>query len=498
MTPLSDPRSAFAALRKHKALFVVVFLVTLAAVVAGTLMTTPVYEANAVVMVQLGREYSQQLTVGGQPAILNRDPQAALNTELQILLSRDLTEAVVERLGAETLYPGLAESPASEEEKSLAAVKRLGNAFTARLLPESSVIQVSLRHHNRLTAERALSTLYQEFRDKHFATFSDPQMLTFLEEKVADYRARLDASEDRLQRFLQENEPMNLDAEPGDARGAERARLEAELNQNVSRIAGLRHQLSFLAEERTRAPDKSESDAIAQQSEMLRNARLKLLDLQVEEERLLGTYSETSRPVTAIREQIKIVQDFLTQQEAALGSGRLLETIAAEETRLNAELQFELARGGEIKQQLAALDQEMAGLPERTRRYRELVRERDLNERYLSSYLAEQEQAGLTADLDRQKIASISLIQKVRVGSDPVSPNKRLNVAVGGVLALILGFAAAVGAELIRGRRDVEPEAAEASRLANEAEEGAVRESGVATPFTARFEGPPTQGPHKL
>lgn len=498
MTPPNDPRSALTALRKHKALFAVVFLVTLAAVVAGTLMLTPLYEANAVVMVQLGREYSQQLTVGGQPAILNRDPQAALNTELQILLSRDLTEAVVERLGVETLYPRLAESPESEEEKSLAAVRRLGEAFTARLLPESSVIRLSLRHQNRLTAERALSTLYEEFRDKHFATFSDPQMLTFLEEKVTDYRARLDASEERLQRFLQENEPLDLQADSGEAGGGERARLEAELNQNVSRIAGLRHQLRFLAEERTRAPNKSESDAIAQQSEMIRNARLKLLDLQVEEERLLGTYSETSRPVTAIREQIKIVQDFLTKQETAVGSGRLLETIGAEETRLNAELQFELARGGELKQQLATLDQERASLPERTRRYRELVRERDLNERYLNSYLAEQEKAGLTADLDREKIASISLIQKVRVGSEPVSPNKRLNVAVGAVLALILGTVAAIGAELIRGRRDVELEAAESSGLTHGAEEGAVRESGVATPFTAQFDGPPTQGPRKL
>lgn len=498
MTPLNDTRSVLAALRKHKALFAVVALVTLAAVVAGTLMLTPLYEANAVVMVQLGREYSQQLTVGGQPAILNRDPQAALNTELQILLSRDLTEAVVERLGVETLYPRLAESPESEEKKKLAAVKRLGEAFTARLLPESSVIRISLRHQNRLTAERALSALYKEFRDKHFATFSDPQMLSFLEEKVADYRARLNESEERLQQFLQENEPLDLDAESGEARGGERARLEAELNQNVSRIAGLRHQLRYLADERTQAPNKSESDAIAQQSDMIRNARLKLLDLQVEEERLLGTYSETSRPVTAIREQIEIVEDFLTEQESAVGSGRLLETIAAEETRLNAELQFELARGWELKQQLAALDQERATLPEKTRRYRDLVRERDLNERNLNSYLAEQESVRLSADMDREQIASISLIQKVRVGSDPVSPNKRLNVAVGGVLALLLGAAAAIGAEILRGGRGGESEATEPSGAAHGAREALARESGGATPFTARVDGPPTRGPRQL
>lgn len=322
MTPLFDPRSVLVALWRHKLLFAVAFLATLAPIVAWTFRLTPLYEATGVVMVQLGREYSPQVSVGDRQTMLNRDPQAALNTELQILLSRDLPEAVVERLGAETLYPDLAEQPLSDEEKSLAAANELEGAFTARLLPDSSVIQIALRHPNRLTAERALSTLYEEFRDKHFATFSDPQVLTFLEEKVADHRARLDASEERLQRFLQENEPLDLRADPGDARADERARLDAELNQNVSRIAGLRHQLLFLAEERTRAPNKSESDAIAQQSEMIRNARLKLLDLQVEEERLLGTYSETSRPVAGVREQIKIVEDFLNKQETAVEIGR--------------------------------------------------------------------------------------------------------------------------------------------------------------------------------
>ncbi|MGH9381485.1 MAG: GumC family protein [Thermoanaerobaculia bacterium] len=496
MTPLADPRSVLAALRRHKLLFAVAFLATLAPIVAWTFKLTPLYEAAAVVMVQLGREYSQQVTVGDRQAVLNRDPQAALNTELQILLSRDLTEAVVERLGAETLYPDLAEQPISDEEKSLAAAGELGGAFTARLLPDSSVIQIALRHPNRLTAERALTVLFEEFRQKHLDTFGDPQLLGFLDQKVADHRARLDASEDRIQRFLQENEPLDLQNNPGDAHGAERARLEAELNQHESRVAGLRHQLLFLAEERTRAPDKPEADAIAQQSDMIRNARLKLLDLQVEEERLLGTYSETSRPVAAIREQIKIVQDFLTKQEAAVGGGRLLETVAAEQTRLNSELQFELARGWEIKQQLASLDEELTALPERTRRYRDLVRERDLSEKYLNAYLSEQEEAQLTADLDREKIAKISLIQKVRVGSNPVSPNKRLNVAVGAVLALIVGSVAAIGAELLRGGRDVELEAAEASGAAPAAEEGAARERGVATPFTAHFEGPP--GPRKL
>lgn len=532
MTPLLDTRSPFAILRRHWLVFAVAFLATLAPIVAWTLTRTPLYEATGKVMIQLGREYSSQPSVGDRQAVLNRDPQAAINTELHILLSQDLLDSVVDRMGAEALYPRQANKseirdliaavvsrmgaeprnprPAesergggeigvekvSEEEKKLAASRKLAGAFTARLLPESSVIQLALRHPSPEIAERALDVLFEEFKDEHLNAFGNPQVPAFLEEKVAQYRTRLEESEDRLKEFLVGNEALYLEAEQGDAAVNERARLAAELDLNASRVAGLRQQIRFLEDEQVRSPTKTESDARAQQNQMIEGARLKLLDLQVEQERLLGTYSETSRPVTAIREQIKIVEDFLARQEAAVGGGRLIEALASEVARLNAELQFELARGGELSRQLAQIDTEMTSMPERTRQYRDLTRERDLNERYLDAYLNELEEARLAADLDQARIANIVLIQQVRVGPEPVSPNRRLNFAVGGLLALIVGSAVALGAEMRASGRAAVRAPAGADRATAQVADGDQRR-GVATGFGGRIEGPQPQGPRQ-
>lgn len=472
MNPLSDRRSVLGAFRRHWALFAVAFVATLAAVVVGTLRQTPLYEATAKLMIQLGREYGSQSTVGDGQAVLNRDPQAAINTELHILLSQDLMESVVSRMGAETLYPPqetaeVAEVEPSEEQRMLAASRKLSGSFTARLLPESSVIQLGLLHRNPETAKRALTVLFEEFKIKHLEAFGNPQVPEFLEQRVRESRARLDEAEERLKTFLTENESVYVEAQASDTLVSEHARLEAELKQQRSRVAGLQQQIQYVIEQQQQGPSESATSVQGQQNSMIENARLKLLDLRVEEERLLGTYSETSRPVTAIREQIKIVEDFLAKQEEIVGSGQLTELLASEEARLNSELQFELARGQELSRQLARLDQEMASLPERTRQYRDLVRERDLNERYLDAYQQELEEARLAADLDSAEIANIVLIQAVRATPEPVSPNRNLNFAVGAVLALLVGAAVAFGAEMWGTRRaalaaaaeeDVEPE----------------------------------------
>lgn len=503
MKPLVDHRSPLAFLRRHWIIFAVACIATLASVVYGTLAMTPQYEATAKVMIQLGREYSSQPTVGDRQAVLNRDPQAAINTELHILLSQDLIESVVSRVGAETLYPPqetdeVPEKVLSEEEKMLAASRKLSGAFTARLLPESSVIQLALRHPDPETAKSALTVLFDEFKSKHLVAFGNPQVPAFLEEKVSQYRNRLDEAEDRLKTFLTENEAAYVEAQAGDTLVSEHARLEAELKQQSSRVAGLRQQIQYVIEQREQGPTDSATSVRGQQNPMVENARLKLLDLQVEEERLLGTYSETSRPVMAIREQIKIVEDFLAKQEHAVGTGQLAQVLASEEARLNSELQFELARGQELSRQLARLDQERASLPERTRQYRDLVRERDLHERYLNAYQQELEEARLASDLDQAEIANIVLIQAVRVTPDPVSPNRRMNFAVGAVLALIVGAAAAFAAEMWSARRAGARSADDEDDVPGQVADGERRED-VMTPFGGRVEGGPRpSGPRQL
>ena len=445
---LTDPRQVLDAVLKHRVTFAVAFLATVVTVLIAVLASKPVYEATATLLVQLGREYRTQPAVGDRSTVLNRDPEAALNTELHILLSQDLVQDVVDRQGPESLYPGLADGSASAEEKRLAAAAKFAKSYSARVLPASSVLQVAFRHSDPGIAERGLEAVVEVFKEKHLSTFGNPQVPPFLEEKVADFRARLQAAEERLEAFILADETLYQE-EHGRLLLEQRARLEQQFTETSTRIAGLERQASFLEEEQRMASGQGDlAGSRAQESRIIQNARLSLLELQVEEKKLLGTFSETSRPVVAVREQIKTIQDFLVEQEELIGRGGIVDDLADKLTALESDLSFERAKGEGLARQISWLDRRLAWLPSRTKEYRELVRERDLLEQSYRTYLEQLEEARLLEELDQQQISSINLIQSVRVDPDPVSPNRRAYMLVGLLLGLVVGTAFAVFAEL--------------------------------------------------
>ncbi len=448
---LNDPKQLLDIVLKHRLAFAVTFLATVLAVALVILTRTSHYEASATLLVQLGREYRSQPGVGDRPTVLNRDPEAALNTELHILTSQDVIQAVVARVGAETLYPALADSALTDAEKLERASEKFTDAYTARIQPTSSVIRVTFLHPDPVLAGRALNAAVDVFQEKHLATFGNPRVPPFLEEKVRDFRARLADSEERLEVFVLADETLYLE-EHGRLLLERRARLEAEFNDSSNRIAGLKQQIAFLNDQQRLALYGGLAAAKARESRVVQDARLDLLDLQVEEKRLLGSFSENSRRVMAVREQIKTIEAFLAEQEELIGRAGAADDLAAQLTALEADLSFEMAKTEGLAEQMAWLDRRLATLPARSKRYRELVRERDMNEQGYRTYAGQLEEARLLDQLDREKISNISLIQEVRVGSEPLSLNKKLRLLVGVLLGIVLGAVAAYLAEM-RGRQ---------------------------------------------
>ena len=74
---------------------------------------------------------------------------------------------------------------------------------------------------------------------------------------------------------------------------------------------------------------------------------------------------------------------------------------------------------------------------------RSLLRERDSVERRFRVYGESFEGALISEEMDRQKIANLSVIQRARPASVPSRPKKLLNLIVGAGLGLGLGLALA-------------------------------------------------------
>jgi uncharacterized protein involved in exopolysaccharide biosynthesis len=65
----------------------------------------PIYESQATLMVKMGREHMYRPEVGSTGPAISYDQNRIMESEIQILSSRDLTEGVLIKLGAGISVP---------------------------------------------------------------------------------------------------------------------------------------------------------------------------------------------------------------------------------------------------------------------------------------------------------------------------------------------------------------------------------------------------------
>src|SRR6185437_1506130 len=147
-------------------------------VIGYSYLLSPYYDANGRLLVKTGREF-QIRSDPTQPvaSVPSTTKQEIINSEIQILTSRDLIAAVVNRIGADKLYPGggwfgMGGSAGPTED---VAVKNFSTDFKVAPVEQSDVISIAYRNGNRNIAIEALNLVVQLYQQKHAEMFSDPR-----------------------------------------------------------------------------------------------------------------------------------------------------------------------------------------------------------------------------------------------------------------------------------------------------------------------------------
>jgi uncharacterized protein involved in exopolysaccharide biosynthesis len=263
---------------------------------------------------------------------------------------------------------------------------------------------------------RAVNLLVDLFKDAHLQAFGEQQSLAFLEEKATQASEELKTTEAALLTFQAEHPQFSL--EDKDALLLrERTDLETALRDVENQIVGAR--------QRILTSDPS-----------IPGAQEQLLRLRLEERKLLNTHNEESRQVENVRHEIALVEGFLAEQETSNAG------------RQNRELSMLTARKQKLEDRLSAVDSDLTSLPALSGRYRELQRNLETSELAYKKGAQRLETARTSAEMDKQKIANISVIQPAYAPLEPVSPRPMLNL----VIAVILGGGLAVGAALVTER----------------------------------------------
>lgn len=435
------------ALFKNKRSVLSVFLVAALSAFTFSLLNKPEYEARSTVLVKMGREYLMRPELGDRvPPTMSINQEGIISSELQILSSKELRDRVVRELKVARIYPELLTTAKISADE--VAVSRLEKALKFSKVKNSNVIEITFTHEDPVIAAQVVNALVDRFREKHLQVFREPQSL-FLQQQLEKYTEKLVASEDALEGFKRANDVFSLE-EQRSLLLRQKMDLDAELKANWNTTRELKKKVAVLKKQLSAVYKSRESYTLPESNNNIQDAKAKLLALLLEEQQLLRKYTPSNKLVINSKNEIEIVKKFINELEneartKARTGNQIYLDLYRETLMSEASLNSVVAKTASLENQLAEVDRSLRDINRSEQKLEDLRREKLMNEKNYQVYLEKVEESRMLDEMNRQKLANISVIQAATVPVKPISPTRgrvvMMGVLCGVFLALGVAFA---------------------------------------------------------
>lgn len=416
-------REYFRVIRKHKWVILATLLTIATIVTIGTLMTRPIYRAQT--KIEIGKETERVLA--GQRIMefetANVFNPLYLQTQVEILNSRDLSRRVIQRLNLwdddEFKVKGVEGLVDSEREV------RMVNAFQGRygvsIGRQSRVATVTFDAYDPALAAEVANTIASEY-----ITWSNESRLQgigttkdFLAKRVQEAETELRQSEAELQRYIDEHRLISLD-EGGNITIARAEQLNRQLadTENDRRAAEALYQRSKEVPADDLPPVINDPTVQALSRELSRQKQ--------ELANLSARYQPNYPAVRQVQEQVR-------QLEAQLGEAKVRIV-------RNIETQYQVARKREedLRQSFGKSKGEAIQQNRESTQLGLLRQKIETSRKNFEDLQQRLRQAEVESDY---RPSNIRIVQAAEVPIAPVKPNKMLNIG----LSLLIGLGLGVG-----------------------------------------------------
>jgi uncharacterized protein involved in exopolysaccharide biosynthesis len=450
---------------KRKNQILVFFGVVFLTVLIGTFLAKPKFEATAQILVKLGRESMFTPATGTSRPVIAVDREERINSEIEILKSPVLAEKVITGLGLATIYPELKEdSPgilgrfferlgavkSMDERTSIKleqTIERFQKAVEIEGIKKSNVIQINFKHTDPQMAALVVNKLADVYLDQHLKVHKTPNSVKFFQDQSRLLKSKQAQSEEALKLLKKQHNVTDLEEERS-LLLKQSTDLRAELNKTLSqkveaekRIAQLRRQLASTPKTIAQGEESRQSDYL------INTLEARLVDLELEEKELTEKYTDESRLVKNVRDEILLVRRKLYNYEKksygskSTGLNLTYQHLQQSFFENEAELNAIKAKAETQQAHLAEYQAKLDKLNQIEVQFNQLVQQVEVNRENYRLYLTKFEESRISDAMDSEKIASVSLIQPARPPLKPVSPKKKLNM----VLAIFLGAFGGLG-----------------------------------------------------
>ncbi len=431
---------------KYKNISVALLLATIVSVTAVTLVIPPTYEAASSVMVNFGREYLYLPEVGKESPYNYYNRASIINTELEIMSSQDLLEKVLQSIGIDKIYPYKGKKKITRAQRMDAVLEQFTKNLKITGGSESNIIRVSFQHNDPQVAADTVNEMIDLFKEKHLETFRDPNVSSFLEEKADHFRQRLIESEAELKAF-KEKHLANSVKEQESLLLSQQSRLTSSLKETRRSISELNERLNSLKNQSaTMAKSIPIFSETGEDTRAVDNTKQQLLTLQLKEQDLLEKFSEKHQKVVTVRTEIKLVKDFLKEQQAGVqdmvrtGKSIVYQEVEKEIVLTTANLSSQHAKEKTIENQLKDLETDIKAYSAAEQEIQGIKRELAINKQTFEIYQGKVEEARISDEMDKLKMTNIRVVQEATMPGKPVKPKLPVNIIVGIILGILAGL----------------------------------------------------------
>ena len=449
---------------RHRRAILAAFFIPLLAALSVSFLLPKIWQADSKVMVRSGREYVAAAETGDHGAVPpTTTMQEAIDSEIEILTSKDVLRETVDAVGLERLYPELTEPPGilsrlprlvgfggpapsareRQDSRDALAVKLLGQDLKVAPVKLSNVVEVSVRNPDRTVATETLRQLLTIFGAHHIAAFSR-QPSTALDEQLQRNMAEISG----LEKTRSDYANTSLVFAAGEQRTAliqQREHQAADLEEVAVHRSSLEEQVRFLTEQIQLQPKTITLETQTQPSLAASETEKSLQELRAKEGLYAAHFNPDSAYLKDLRTAIAAHEAVLAKSKVAsavkTGINPTRQALDAQLTATRTELAPLAGKETQLAAAIAVADKKLQKLG--TGELKLMDMDRRIAQLNAATMTLRQrlDEARFLDDLDKRHLTSVKIIDQADAPEKPVSPRKIFFLAGG----IVLGLASAAG-----------------------------------------------------
>lgn len=428
---------------RHKGKILLFTLLGVMAAVAVYFMTPAIYRSEASLLVRYVTDTTvlDSASMGERITSPARGGENVINSEIEILLSYELVDKVLDDMGFSSFMPTATNR---FDRARMAAIVR--SRINIEVPKSSNIINVSFDGPDPTVSQDFLKRLIDAYLQKHIEIHRAAGAYEFLSQQTDQLRTRLTETEEELRKLKYSEGVVSIEETKRNI-SVRTEELTKKLGELESSLAAAKARVEIMRPLSMAVPGRTSLVWVASTTnEAARALEFKLQRLRQRENELLSTYTADSIPVRGLREQITEAERQLAGEAPSMVTNSITSGgTAPDSSAAFLEAQSVLA---EFKARIAVQKDFLAQTLEEARKIDaveskivQLQRNKELQEANYKYFCQSLEHARIDEALNSGRISNIGIVQSATLPSEKMRVKLPRNMA----MALLFGVVAGLG-----------------------------------------------------